>query len=268
MLQRSAYNTDKESKYLTKLNIGFNESEISPEIAFKILNYPSKIIVENATNDWKFIKGIIAKYAKHKERRSIYLRIQKALESLYLEAEQSGGKGQIISRFEDLKENRYKDIHQYKLMTLFDSDRNNNISLNHEQKSIIEYFKGKEVNYKDAVYEDSDLIIWHMFYKRELENYVPVDILINKLPLTLEEKTDLTSKTSEELDFMDYERYLKSNKSIDVKNDFPEAFLKEWTRDKIEDRCRDHKVSVETPNGTLIEVSEIEQILLKIAKII
>jgi hypothetical protein len=268
LVQEGTYIDRSREKYLTTLKIGLQEGEINPEIAFKILKNPSIIIVENATNDWKFVKGVIYKYAKHPTRRSIYMLLKNSLDNLLLTAEQAGGKGQIRNRFEDLKEHRYKDIHRYKIMTLFDSDRSNSNSLNHEINILINYLKSKNVDYTNAIHEDSDLIIWHMFYKRELENYVPVDILINELPLTPEEKTGLTGKTSEELDFTDYEEYLASNKPVNVKNDFPEVFLKEWTRDKIEERCKDHKVLVEIPNGTLTEVSEIEQILLKIAKII
>lgn len=244
------------------------ENEIHPEIAFNILNNPSIIIVENATNDWKFIKGIIYKYANHPKRRSVYMLLKKSLDNLLLIAEQAGGKGQIKSRFEDLKEHRYKDIHQYKIMALFDSDRSDNKSLNHEINSLINYLKGKEIDCTTAIHEDSDLIIWHMLYKRELENYTPVDVLIKNLSLTPEEQIDLLSKIPEELDFLDYEEFVKANKHIAVKTDFPDLFLKEWTRDKIEERCEEHKVSIELPNGTLLEVSEIEQILLKIAKII
>lgn len=269
LVQEGTYIDRSREKYLTTLKIGLQEDEIHPEIAFNILNYPSIIIVENAANDWKFIRGIINKYANHPKRRSIYMFLKKALDNLLLIAEQAGGKGQIKSRFEDLKEHRYKDIYCYKIMTLFDSDRSNNKSLNDEQKSLIKNFKGKEVDYTTAIHEDSDLIVWHMFYKRELENYVPVDVLIDEIPLTTKEKTDLTSKSAEEIDFLDYEESLKNNPNhIVVKRDFPELFLKEWTRDKIEKRCEEHKVSIELPNGTLEEVSEIEQLLLKIAKII
>jgi hypothetical protein len=56
----------------------------------------------------------------------------------------------------------------------------------------------------------------------------------------------------EELDFTDYEKYLASNKSVNVKNDFPEVFLKELTIDKIEERCKNHKVRVEISPMTAV----------------
>jgi hypothetical protein len=269
LLKNYPYLTKVKRKYLTTLHIGLEDNEISPQLALKILSNPSKIIVENAVNDWKFIRGIVAKYAKHPERKSIYLFIKNSVEILALEAEHAGGKGQIRNRFEDLKDHRYKDIYQYKLMTIFDSDRDNNITLNHEQNALINYFKGKAVGYEDARHENSDSIIWHMFYKREVENYVPVDILITEeSALTEKEKEALVEKSPEDIDFLNYVAFLDSNKSINVKQDFPEMFLKDWTRNLLEKRCEQHKEYIELPNGTLEKVSEIEVILLKIAKII
>jgi hypothetical protein len=53
-----------------------------------------------------------------------------------------------------------------------------------------------------------------------------------------------------------------------VKADFPQMFLASFLVAELEQRCEHHKVYIELPNGTLEQASEMEQILLKIAKII
>jgi len=156
-------------------------------------------------------------------------------------------------------------ILKYKVATLFDSDRNDNNSISHEQKLIIEFIKNKKVNSCDVIHEDTDIIVWHMLYKRELENYVPKDLLMQheNISTSLEK---IQCMSQDEYDFTKFEDMLK--KEVDVKNVFPELFLTQWTKDKLEQRCAHHKVNIELPNGTLEQVSEMEQILLKIAKII
>ena len=268
LMEQSAYLTEIHKKYLTSISIGLGTNELSPTIAYRILNEPSKIILENATNDWKFIKGIVEKYSNHKKRKSIYKILQKAVENNWIEPENAGGKGQLKNRFIDLSANRYKNIPKFKLAVIFDSDKDYN-AIKDEQKKIIEFFKNKQIQlFEEAFYEETDRVVWHMFYKREMENYAHLDVILDNFELTDVQNKDLKSKNPHEYDFLDFDDYLKSNEDINVKNEFPELFLKNWTRDKLEQRCEHHKVKIELPNGTLEDVTEIEQILIKIAKIV
>jgi hypothetical protein len=45
-------------------------------------------------------------------------------------------------------------------------------------------------------------------------------------------------------------------------------FLTDFPAIELENRCNHHKVSIILPDGTIEEISELEQILLKIAKTI
>lgn len=271
IFQKSAYITTCHKKYLTTLNVGLNASETNPQLAYYILRKPSKIIIEN-THDWNFIKGISHKYENHKTRKSIYKLIKKAIDNNSLLSDPAGGKGQIKTRVNDLGGNAYGGILKYKVMALFDSDRINEEELNHEQKLIIEYLKNQSINnlHEAICNEQADIIIWHMLYKRELENYVPKSIVLSLNDISEEEKNKVNDLSRElpQYDFTDFENLFKDNTEINVKHDFPRLFLSEWTRDLLEQHCSHHKVSIELPNGTLEQVSEVEQILLKIAKII
>lgn len=266
LLQKSDYLTSEQKKYFSSCTIGLNPGEVSPSVALKLITESSKVILENATNDWNFIKGIASKYSNHKKRKSIYKQVLRAIQNHWLESEQAGGKGQIIARFQDLSANKYQDIYSYKLMALMDSDRDSGVELDVEIKRIIEFFKQRGISdYTEVFYEETDLISWHMLYKRETENYVPLEIIRDKIDLG-NLRDDLAKKTDEELDFLKYEKYLPAE--VDVKRAFPLLFLENFTRDKLENRCKHHFIDIETPNGTIEQVSEIEQILLKLAKII
>jgi hypothetical protein len=70
------------------------------------------------------------------------------------------------------------------------------------------------------------------------------------------------------LDFIQYDMTNISIGEKKIKAQFPELFGKDFSYQDFEDKCAHHKITIELPNGTTIQVSELEQILLKIAKII
>jgi hypothetical protein len=203
--------TRLHNQYLTHIIVGMDENnnEIHPDYAHKIIKERSKILVENGINDWKFIKGVCQKYSNAKiKRRSIYKMIDEAIKNEFLEPEHCGGIGDIKKITQKwVDSSRYKSIFRYKLMAIFDSDRETfNEVTKHKDK--IEYFKQVEgevqsiINYE---YEFSDLIVWHVLYKRKIENYIPLNILLNHFSsITQVQKIDLESKTNEELDFLEY----------------------------------------------------------------
>ncbi|MBE9056190.1 hypothetical protein [Sphaerospermopsis sp. LEGE 08334] len=258
--------------HLTHLPIGNNSGEIHPQDAYKILTERSKIIVENGINDWKFVWGICQKYSNSKiKRKSIYKLLNKAISQEMIEPDHAGGIGDVLKITERwINADRYHNIYQYKLMAIFDSDREirNGFKTPHIDK--IGFFKKREIKNiqeSDYEYEPNDLIIWHILYKRKIENYIPLDILFEKAPLiTQAQKSDLLSKSESDLDFIDYNK--DNIGQIDIKEEFPKMFLDNFSYRLLEQRCEHHKVRIELPDGTIEEISEIEQILLKIAKII
>lgn len=270
IVQLSAYQTEIHNKYLSKLNIGLNDDEIHPERAYKVLSLESKVIVENGINDWNFIYGIVEKYKNHKERKSIYKLIKKAIEQYWLISQNAGGIGMIWKILEDLMNNNYDSIQKYKIMALFDSDRDNFGVLSQEQKLLIRNLKKNDKidKIEEASWCENDIIPWHMLYKRSLENYIPLGILeeTQKIPLSLLDI--LKKKNNNELDFYKYDETEFRKNGINIKEDFPALFLSQWTKEKLEQICIHHKCKIELPNGSLEEVTEPEYILIKIARLI
>jgi len=99
-----------------------------------------------------------------------------------------------------------------------------------------------------------------------MENYLPISVLFRELSnIPIAKKTNLEAKTPVELDFIVYD---SSNIGIgegQIKSSFPLFFQTNFSYRDLEARCQHHFVwSDETQSN----ISEIEQLLLKIAKII
>jgi hypothetical protein len=273
LLKSSGSITQLHKLHLTHFTIGLEKGEIHPIAAYRIIVERSQIIVENGINDGKFLRGICEKYTNHKKRGNLYQLIKRAINNEWIEST-GGGIGEIEKVVEKwINSARYKDTHQYKIMTIFDSDRKAHDDFEVNPKALIKFLKGKEKNYKitfaDCNYEPSDLIIWHILYKRKLENYVPISVIFNSIStLTDIQKENLNKLPPSTLDFHEYNSDNIGLGKDKIKDQFPEMFLTPFSVNELENRCSHHKVSVVFPNGTGEEISEMEQILLKIAKII
>jgi len=251
------------------MGIDENNNEIHPINVYRIITERSKIIVENGINDWKFIQGICQIYSNGKtKRRSIYELLNQAIKDERIESENAGGVGEIAKITQRwIESSRYQNIVKYRLMAIFDSDKESSRSpIPNTIKSKIEFFKSSAtlpINYE---YETTDLIIWHMLYKRKIENYVPLDPLIQNITsITQDQKNELKIKNPDELDFMEYNRTNIGIGKSKIKEQFPEIFLTGFSYSHFEKRCEHHKVFVAEANE---RISEIEQILLKMAKIL
>ncbi|TYQ24641.1 hypothetical protein [Pseudanabaena sp. UWO310] len=273
--------TKLHRQYLTKLVIGNDLGEIHPDDAYRILKERSIVIVENNPNDWKFIRGIIDKYQSFGKRKNIYKLIKKSLDSdsHYLTYDHAGGSG-IQAQIESWVNGIYHNIYNFKLMALFDSDKRHANDFKQDYKNLLAYLKARSISNppaeNDLIYEENDLIVWHMLFKRCIENYIPLDIMImNITDLTDDHKANLKSLSPSDADFVQYynpegksRNYYISIGKNKVKDQFPSMFLSDFAPNELEKRCSHHQVSILHSDGTTERISEIEQILLKIAKII
>jgi hypothetical protein len=261
--------TQLHKNHLTRLIIGDSVNEINPSDAYKIITERSKVIVENGINDWKFIKGICNKYSSSKsKRRSIYQLLEKAIKEEYVESDHSGGIGEItkiVNRW--IESSRYHNIHKYKLMAIFDSDRKSEYDLT-PHISKINFFKQIDnVPSNNCVYEEStDLIVWHILHKRKIENYIPLNIIFNKIELIdSNQKQLLKAMSNIDLDFIEYNAENLGIGRSEIKQQLPDLFLDSFSYREFEERCKHHKIFLAEASE---QISEPEQILLKMVKII
>ena len=137
-------------------------------------------------------------------------------------------------------------------------------------RKLIEFLKNRPISKppenNDIKYENNDLIIWHILYKRKIENYIPLCILFDKVKqITETQKHELKNTAKDDLDFIEYDYYNIGIGETIIKKEFPEMFLGDFSYRELEQRCEHHKVFLPEANES---VSELEQILLKIAKLI
>lgn len=278
--KQGIYNSDELKYYLTTIIIGQESGQMSPIIASKLLNSNSMILLENEDNDWNFVKSIIEKYKNgslnkqkgNPNRKHIYGLIFKYLENKWIEPIHAGGGGEFEKRIDNVFKFKGKEF-AFKILTIFDSDKTTlNEKLKKETINRIKYLKSISVESECDNIEfnaETDIITWHMLYKREIENYLPLQIIENyKLDRDIK---NYYKKTDLELDFIDLENTLPISGDVKryFKREFPKLFLSdECTKLLLDDKCKHHKVQIEIPNNKLEEVSEMEQILIKIAKII
>ena len=105
---------------------------------------------------------------------------------------------------------------------------------------------------------------------------MPLNVILTNINnLSFDQKSNLQTLTPDEMDFIQY--YKPIDKPVDyyisigkskVKEQFPAMFLSGFSPTEMEDRCSHHLVEISYPDGTIDQISEIEIILLKIAKII
>jgi hypothetical protein len=260
--------TQLHRSHLTFLIIGSSVNETNPVDAYKIITERSKVIVENGINDWKFIKGICNKYSSGKtKRRSIYQLLEKAIKEGFVESEHSGGIGEItkiVQRW--IEDSRYHNIYMYKLMAIFDSDRKSENDLTPHTKKIFFLKQLDKIQPNNYVYESTDLIIWHILHKRKIENYIPLNVIFNVITsIDQNQKSYLEALSKVDLDFIEYNIENLGIGKSDIKEKFPDLFIDFFSYRDLEERCEHHKLFLSEANEL---ISEPEQILLKIVKII
>lgn len=108
----------------TSVIVGLSPEMMRLDVAMRILNNESRVVLENSSNDWPTIKKWVELFntkirTKYKTVNSI---VYKAILNKWLVQEHAGGGGGTIAqRLESLADENYADIDRYKLTTVFDS---------------------------------------------------------------------------------------------------------------------------------------------------
>lgn len=268
IIQKSNYVSATHKFYLTQFVIGFGEGMLSPEDALKLMIEPSKILLENGRNDWKFIKGIAKNFKRHPRNKTIYSLVNNAIEQKRIIPEHTGGGGEMLNILEEKFNMESELFLKLKLSIIFDSDRESVGTMNPTWNKLLCFLKdvddfdqNVEENLK---HNERDKIRWHMLYKREIENYIPLTGY-QADPFELEQANtdEISNFTPDEHDFFNFGKF----KEID-KNNVGKFFLKDQLRESLQHRCSHHFEKHSLPNGTLEDISEIEKILLMLAKLI
>ncbi|HNF16275.1 MAG TPA: hypothetical protein PK453_21620 [Leptospiraceae bacterium] len=152
--------------------VGNNNHTLDLEEAIQYFNQPVDIILENSLNDRYFLNAIIKNLDKDKSKK-----ISKHIENRWVIISNAGGATNIKNCIEEKKQsfdslaqtkNRGKSFY-LRLFVLVDSDR----------KYISNSQPGKQTKERDilAEYLKNEMISFHFLFKREMENYIPNEVL-------------------------------------------------------------------------------------------
>ena len=124
-------------------------------------------------------KNLINAYTEHRIFGDVFKYLQQKVENNCLVPENAGGFGNM--RMMTILKNTGEYHHQYrkKVCLVFDRDTDNEAAYDHEKKNLFVLLTQKDHNHiseddiNKLTYDGA--FIWHMLWKREIENYFPIE---------------------------------------------------------------------------------------------
>lgn len=140
-----------------------------------LLMKPSELLLENAPYEWNIYRSMIEAY----KNDAVISHLKRVVEHNMLVPENAGGYTTMPSMIE-LKDNgEYKNLYKRKVCLLFDRDTDSCNNFDNQKDKLFKVLTGKkadELTNNDVYRLDFDEgYVWHMWYKREIENYFPKD---------------------------------------------------------------------------------------------
>lgn len=155
--------------------------ELTPKEVKVLLFKPSELLVENSVNEWPIYERIIKAYQKDPTYGSVMRYVNRRKCSHGLVPANAGGKGNIPGIVTLKDSGEYQGMYRKKACVLFDRDTDNSHTFSANNNRLFAFFAGNGKNAVNMV--DADVYkldfgggyIWHMWYKRAIENYFPVE---------------------------------------------------------------------------------------------
>lgn len=222
-----------------------------------LLQKPSELLLENSANEWDIYRSLIYYYSKGQNFKNVMSYLQRSIKRGMIEPAHLGGIYQLPAELKQ-KEGKYKNMYRHKVCVVFDRDTDNSDDIDKTKKAVFSALcNGIDINQvnNDLIYrlDYEDEYVWHMWYKRAIENYFPKE--------QYESLGVDVSSFDDQLPY-DYQKF-------DEKKDYPKGYkknmmngiAKRMTRQYFEENTHHFKITGE-------DMSEIQLLLLKIAKIV
>lgn len=246
---------DKEKNlrsYLTTINF----SGYSKKQRKVLLLTESELLVENAPNEWCIYKNLVSFYTKDPTIKNVALYLNRAINERMLKSENLGGVNGIPSMLEHKNKHEFDDLYRMKVCVLFDRDQENGTDIDRRKIHVFEALcngiEFEKVN-NEIVYrlDFGENYVWHMWYKRAIENYFPRE-KYEKLGVDMDSFNDTLP--------YDYKKF---------GDKIPSGYKKDMMR-YISDcmSYNDFEYNTEHFDINGRNLSEIQLLLLKIAKIV
>lgn len=220
-------------------NISNNEYSIDNAIV--LLESSVIIFLENAKYDSYFIKGLISNF-KNKGKK-----LETFLSKRWVKFENCGGKNNVINQISHvLSSYEYESLENFnylRAIVIIDSDKKHKDDEYQDDNEIIEFCH-------------SNNIILHILEKREMENYLPLELFEDIDTLEKSELERFKKLTFEERDYYDMEKL--STKEYSTKKNFPKLFSNErLSQEMIKKQCSHQN----EPNEPIIILEKINSLL-------
>lgn len=152
-------------------------SDYTPQQLDLLIKKPARLMVENKVNEAPVYRNMIGTYASGDRPYNNPLRkLHQALKEGKLDFENGGGCSAYDQQMQSLNENEYRDVAKYKICMLADRDTNAENVYDEQKNPLFEACCGKkydEMSADDVYKLDFTGYVWHMWYKRAIENYFP-----------------------------------------------------------------------------------------------
>ncbi len=159
-------------KYFTTIET----STLTDSMLDSILNKPSRMLIENSYNEWDVYKCIIGTYKHDRKYKNLFTALELAKNKGLISYLHGGGYTAYTNLIEQNNNEDYNGVFKYKVCILFDRDTDNASCYDSQKNTLFRFLCGKN----NLTISDSDIYnlnqtgyIWHMWYKRSIENYFP-----------------------------------------------------------------------------------------------
>lgn len=244
----------EEQKYMTTISL----ENFAPEQCEVLFGERSMLLLENSVYEWNVYTHIVDTYKRDRQHPNLIKKLSNAIDKGRLTYYNGGGYSQHQQHIEQHEAHIYKSVGKYKICALLDSDCPSENDIPKDKYKQYCYLCGDK--YEDfAGYDLSKIYtlnqpnyIWHMWYKRSIENYFPNDAYISAGM-----DPSLITETGTQRDYVK----ITNKNIIGYDKDKLQLLTHTMSRKKYEDNLRQFNV-----NGEVL--SEFQLFLLKLVRII
>lgn len=244
----------EEQKYMTTVSL----ETFTQEQCDALFGERSMLLLENSVYEWEVYKHIVDTYKRDRQHSNLIKKLSNAIDKGRLTYCHGGGWTQHQQHIELHEKCTYKSVGKYKICALLDSDCLSEKNIPEDKYKLYCFLCGEEPDKSkeydwDKIYTlNQPNYVWHMWYKRSIENYFPNEAYISA-------GMDPSSITETGVQ-RDYVKIEESNIRGYAKNKLY-LLTSTMSREKYENNLKHFNVGGE-------DLSEIQLFLLKLVRII